>query len=289
MSTLSESSVLLKVSIGRYSGKKLDKDVSAEIAKSKDANLKSGIYTKFLIVRDAFSEINAVFNETNKVVNFYTSPWYRGGWNIIQTVILEDTLQKLRGLQARFDAAVNAFRDNWPTYVEQSKQASIGLGLMYKAEDYPDINKVIGDFYFTIQVQPLPANVSDFRLTGVSEKALNEFKASYISDQNESMKLAINNTFEKMYKVIEHAAKTLSNPDAGFHKSIIGNIEELVDILPALNFTGDARITKLCEKMKKKFAGVDAQDLRDDAALRQEKANDASAILKSLAGYMGKK
>ena len=70
---------------------------------------------------------------------------------------------------------------------------------------------------------------------------------------------------------------------------MIGNIRELVDIVPRLNIFGDETLAQLCGQVKEKIAGVEPDALRPsksfDPAARASVKREADALKERFAGY----
>ena len=72
---------------------------------------------------------------------------------------------------------------------------------------------------------------------------------------------------------------------------MIGNIRDLVDVVPRLNIFGDDELARLCEQVKEKIASVEPDALRpskifDPAACAQVK-RDTDELSEKFAGYFG--
>jgi len=59
-------------------------------------------------------------------------------------------------------------------------------------------------------------------------------------------------------------AEKLGNPDAVFRDSLVNNLVELVDLIPALNFTVDPELDQLARATRDKLANLDPENLRTD-------------------------
>ena len=74
-----------------------------------------------------------------------------------------------------------------------------------------------------------------------------------------------------------------------FRNSLIGNIRDLVDIVPRLNIFGDERLAHLCQQVKDRIASVDPDELRPSASFnpvtRQRVRRDAEDLAAKFAGY----
>jgi len=70
-----------------------------------------------------------------------------------------------------------------------------------------------------------------------------------------------------------------------FRDSLVGNVRDLVDMLPGLNITGDAGIEALMADMREYLTVHDANTLRTDETVRSEVAARADRIVANLADY----
>ena len=74
-----------------------------------------------------------------------------------------------------------------------------------------------------------------------------------------------------------------------FRDSMIGNIRDLVDVVPRLNIFGDDALAQLCAQVKEKIAAVEPDALRPsktfDPAARARVKRDADALAERFAGY----
>ena len=70
---------------------------------------------------------------------------------------------------------------------------------------------------------------------------------------------------------------------------MIGNIRDLVDVVPRLNIFGDDTLAQLCEQVKEKIAAVEPDSLRPsrtfDPVARARVKRDADALTERFAGY----
>jgi hypothetical protein len=71
-----------------------------------------------------------------------------------------------------------------------------------------------------------------------------------------------------------------------FRDSLVGNVRELVDLLPALNITGDPVLTDITKRMRESLTVYDGDTLRASAAARIETAKAADDILATVSAFM---
>ena len=91
-------------------------------------------------------------------------------------------------------------------------------------------------------------------------------------------------TIEMIY--FSMAAK-LADKKGIFRDTLVTNIVELCQILPALNLTGDAQLEKLRQQAEQLVKGLDPQDLREVPAVRRATAKKAREIQDTMADFLG--
>ena len=74
----------------------------------------------------------------------------------------------------------------------------------------------------------------------------------------------------------------LADEDAIFRDSLIGNIEELVSILPDLNVADDPNLAKLTENIQENICRFDADILRNNKEARKEAVMASKDILNTI-------
>jgi hypothetical protein len=81
---------------------------------------------------------------------------------------------------------------------------------------------------------------------------------------------------------VDPVAGTRAHP---FRDSLIENVRALLEIMPRLNITGDARIEQVRQDLAERVARHEPEMLREDQALRAEVVDAASGILARMEGY----
>src|SRR6185436_1794409 len=100
-----------------------------------------------------------------------------------------------------------------------------------------------------------------------------------------AVKAARNDLWQRLIDPVRHLVNRLSDEDGHFKNSLIGNITEIIDLIPALNVTGDAKLERFRAEVHALIAGLTPQTLRDDKFTRKEVAEQAEAILSKMEGY----
>jgi hypothetical protein len=252
----------------------------------------AGHYSKKLIAKDALAEIKKIVAEARALHYQYTLPWAQDGARILPSAIYAKYTAEMRVLEDRYALAKKGFMDD---YEGQILLAQRRLGGMFDDADYPSLEDVEDKFSWEIGFMPIPSS-NDFRVN-LSQDMTNSIRQEIEAKTGKAVQDATSSLFDRVARTIAHMAESLEdygevgengkvkkvNP---FRDSVVGNIQELVDLLPALNITGDSALTSVTEDIKKRLLTASAQDLRDDPALRREVAKDARKVLEDMEGYI---
>jgi hypothetical protein len=286
---LSSRVMLVQLSVSQWTARKLDRKVTDQVARENDAKRDVGRYNKVLVARGALAAIAAIVTDARQDHATYTLPWLQDGTRIMPVDAFKTYAAKMQGHRERMLAEVREFVASYDDYIAQAR---VDLGALFNAGDYPTAREVGQKFKFNVTALPMP-NVSDFRVD-LDKDTVAALQADMQADIQAAMGAAVKDVAERLYTVARAMSDKLTAyaPDLGkqgnpFRDSLVENVRELVSVLPMLNVTGDARLSKAIDDAREKLVRHDAQDLREDEALRAETAQAAADIADAMAAFMG--
>jgi Protein of unknown function (DUF3150) len=262
--------VTLNVSI--WTARKYDRNASREVADNHSAT-DAGRFNKLLIADEALKAINKVSNSARNFHYANTLPWNDSGARILPSENFFNYTSEMLKFKSEFDELVREFVANYPSLVEDARTR---LNTLFSEADYPPQSLIQKKFKLDYNYMPM-ADVDDFRVS-LSEEEVSRIKLQ-IQAQIDSR---VNKTQEEMFKRMQTAvlnmAEALEVPDKVFRDSLIGNIEELIELIPLLNFNKNKKIDEAVKMMKPLC--VDPNQLRKDAEFRKEMAEKARKVSK---------
>lgn len=280
--------LLVQLSCGQWTARKLDRKVSADVAVQHGAKAGAGNYNKVLVARGNLAAIAAVVAQARQDHAFYSLPWLQDGTRIIPAAAFTDYSARMAKHRETFENEVREFCANYPDYIAQARGE---LGALFNATDYPSVRDIRARFNWSVTVLPMP-DAADFRVD-LDAATVAVLQADMAANVHSAMQSAVKDTFDRLHKVVRNMADKLAayDPDAGkqgnpFRDTLVENVRELVAVLPSLNVMGDARLTKAIDDVQTKLTTHDAQALRDDATLRNDTAKAAADIADALSGWM---
>ena len=149
---------------------------------------------------------------------------------------------------------------------------------MFKQTDYPTENAIRGKFDFRISFMPI-ADASDFRVQ-MNESMTQMLKDQITNDINSRIEKSKDDLIDRAKDAVSRMIETLKVPDKGFHGTMIGNIEELSELLPKMNFMNDTHINDVSTMLKTLVVNEDM--LKNNKSFRNEIYVKAKEILSKL-------
>ena len=286
MSQLSKKAMLVKLSISQWSTNKFDKKVTEAIHQSHKAGNDAGRYTKRLVAKSTVETIKKTANEARTFHYEQTLPWKDDGYRMLPSANYMDYTKEIRKLKSRFTRAVHDFVAQYPMAVTEAKKILNG---MFDAADYPVPSDIQDKYDFVNEVLPLP-DESDFRVS-LQANEMSRIRRDMKRTIEQAQKSAMDDLWNRLYKVVEHANERLKDPKAVFRDSLIDNARELVKLLPRLNVTNDKDLADMAKEVQKNIGQYQPDELRKSKKLRKKVAKSAEGMLddmaNKMAGYTG--
>jgi len=286
---LSERAMLVNLSISIWSARKYDGRISDKVAADHGADRSMGRYAKHLIPRGLLTAVNAANTALRDHHNLNTLAWGDDGTRILPAANYLGYQAHQQTLEDGFGRAVRDFVASYPDYVETARKALNGL---FNARDYPTPLQINGKFAVRRHFMPV-ARADDFRVQ-LDDAQVARIRAEIEARNAELVASANRDLWQRVREVTSRLVERLNafqidsktgsriNP---FRDSLIENIRSLLEIMPRLNITGDARIEQVRQELAEQVALHDPEALRANDVLRAEVVDAASGILARMEGY----
>lgn len=282
MSIHSEA-MLVSIKISQWSARKFDKEASQDTTQRFGATEQAGRFNKQLIPKDALSDVSKAATALKAYFYKVTTPWSDvTGQYLLSSRLYFDFSQKVRELTAVFDSAADTLTARYGVLVQE---AVLGLNGLYKESDYPDPDDIREKFQVTVEMNPVPSG--GHLLLQIEERELEAVRASLDAQVAERVKSAQKELWSRLHGVVKAMAERLSDKKAIFRDTLVGNIEDLCDLLPALNTSDDPDLEAMRLEIEEKLTSYTPKELRKDSDARADTAKAAQEIMASMAGFMG--
>ena len=274
-SKISSSAMLVDLSLSVWTGRKLDKTVSAEVDVSKNAKGRAGNYHKNLLAgSEKLAEIGKLSSSIRNWSYSQTSPWSDAGTRLLPSTLFFDYKAKLAEYEKMFSDKVVEFLAEYDVLVSKS---AFQLGDLFNREDYPLVDKVQSKFGMYYTFSPVP-EAGDFRVD-IGNAGMSELRDQYQSAYKTRIEASMKDVWERLHDALSKMSERFDYDGSGtkkiFRDSLVENAQELTGLLKHLNITGDMQMEAMRKRLEGLLSGCDADSFREDDALR---TNTKSAL-----------
>lgn len=277
---LRDEAMIVKLSIGQWTARKFDKKATQSVADDYGTKADVGRYNKILIAKDALQKITAAVSAARTYHYEHTLPWDDSGGRLLTAACFMDYSKKMREYRQGFETAVAEFISNYDTYRDEAEMRLAG---MFNSADYPGKFDIRDRYSFSTDIEPVPSG-QDFRVS-VQSKDADKIKKEIEDRVSNRMKAATDDLYVRLATVTQRFTDKLKEGGV-FRDTLIGNVVEIVELLPLLNVGKDAKLEALRVDIQKKIASFTPDDIRKSGDVKAKAIKDADAILKKMAGYM---
>jgi hypothetical protein len=287
---LSRTTTLVAVTISQWTARKLDKDITDDTNKRLGASADAGRYNKLLIESKRLEKLNALVSAARDLHYSMTKPWIDKGPRILPNALFAKFSEKFRELKREFNIEADAFARAYPDYVAERR---IKLNGAFKEKDYPSSSEIRDKFQLDMKVLPFP-EATDFRAdldADVVADIKRELEESTVSVTEDAMK----HTYRQIAETVGHMAEKLkeygvkkgaSNRGSWFADTLVENVRELAELLPAFNLTGDVKLAEITERISRDLCTEEPEELRDNPKVRADVAKSADAIVAEVSKFL---
>jgi hypothetical protein len=278
--SIHDVAMLSRLSFTAFSASVVDKKATKDILAKNNASAKSGKFRKVIIPPEVFDKADKI---RNKIKTYYESKTllWNPGLRILPSSLYKEVTDTLRAGIIELESAWDELQTTLPAAIQHAQSTLNGL---YDPNDYPSYQEIRNQFSVTLDFYPLP-NDSDFRVN-MSSDIIDSVRASVKASLEKSFEESTKRVWERLHKVTTAMTTVLSDNKAVFRDSLVGNVQELCDILPDLNLTGDTALEQARVEALKNLTQYSPETLRKDKIKRAEVAKASSKLADMASAYM---
>jgi hypothetical protein len=276
---IATSAMLVELSISCWTARKLDKRVSQEVDADKGAKARAGNYQKNLLA--GTHKLDNIVKFAANVRAWHlanTLPWSDNGLRLLPMDNFLRYKERLGEYEEEYNLLVKSFLDEYPTLVDA---AAFQLGDLFDRTEYPEVNAIAHKFRFQYVFSPVPT-AGDFRID-INEQAKAELTDNFNRNFDSRIKGAMKEAWTRLHECLTHVSERLEdvgdNERKVFRDSLVGNAQELIDMLKVLNVTKDPDLERARQQLAQTFTGLEVKDLRESAEIRKDVRAQVNDIL----------
>ena len=293
VSILKKKAIMVRLTTKNLNRNKADKDLAKIVHDAKKVGDPGSVrVSKSIFPKDRTDKYMKPSAECKNYFYEHTSPWDDRGWRLLAVDIFKPFTQKIKSLTTTYKSAVFDFVDAFEDAIEEMQSDAV-LGEAFKRSDYEkwfnrdgSVNReeLLKNFKLEVEFDTvttgndLAASITDFDREMIAQEIDAKATAKFAAAQADLAK--------RLHTVITNMHERLAVADQTFRDTLVGNIEDLCDLIPAMNLAGDPKLNALAEQAKANLCKWDPQTLRDDLDKRKETAEEAAKIADNLKGLI---
>lgn len=275
-SNLYKRCILVKLNVSAYTGRRLDKRVSAEIDEQKQTKTKNYQASKKLFRCDRFDAIGKQINVIRDFVNTHTNVFEKGGWRIMKFSRYITFREEINPMLDKLDQLIDNFTDE-TNYEESVVSSMFAYQQAVTRGEYPSAQEIKRKFRW--KLEECPVSNGSFHVQA-TEEVRQKLESDMIATMTEKLATSMEDVVGRVQDVVHKAIKGLEDEQVPvktkqglrlhqqFRDTLLGNIHDICDIGDSLNLTDDPKITKLISDLRQAVNGRDAQMCRDSDSVR---------------------
>ena len=275
--SISSSAMLVELNISTWTGRKLDKIVSAEIDARKQTTTRAGNYNKKLFADEPTFDAISKFAGNARTFHYHaTMPWSDSGLRLLTTAMYFEYHKMISQMEMDFSGLVDEFINDYQNMVLRAEHK---LGDMFDVLDYPDPDSLRDKFRFSVKFSPVP-DVGDWRVD-IGNDARETLQMSYQQAYTANLEQAYKDVWDRTHDALTNmSAKLAGNNKQIFRDTLVTNVKEMIDLLDKFNITGDAKMRQAKVKIQSALSGVTPDALREDDEFRLDTKQKVDDLLK---------
>jgi hypothetical protein len=284
---LQEAALLAHVKISVWDGMKSDRGILEEVKQRHGAKGDVGKMIKNMLAGadGPLKTLRSTYHAVRLRHYELTLPWIsdpradrKTGPRLLPHPLFDRYLKELGGLKRAAEDQLEEFLPQYPDLVATARG---NLGGMADT-DYPTVEDVRSRFRIYQDFEPIPDGTN---FKGLPDNMLERLSRHLNLRQKRQRDAAASAMWEEARERISHLAERLTTEDARFKEASVRAVKELVTLLPGWNIGGDTRVAEIAQDIDAMLHGIDASDLRKDAAIRETTADDARRITDKMAKW----
>jgi hypothetical protein len=286
MPDFTEKAMLATLSIRRWKATKLDRQISEDVAEQYQMDRSYGSYSKRLLPRHS---LQAVAKAARAARDFHTAetlPWFADGTRILPAKNFLRYAGEMRRLKTEFENAAGEFVTAYPALRDEARAS---LGSAWRAEDYPEPNRIAEAFGFIVDHSPLPS-AKDFRVS-LADEEMAAIKTQIEARTHAAVADAARDLWlraeEAVGRLRDRAAALDGEDVAVLRGAVMETVRAVAGMLDRLNMTDDPALDAMRKQIETELLSVPVEEIRLDPQVRAQVRSKADSILAAMAGYTG--
>jgi hypothetical protein len=291
--SIGSSAMLVELSIRSWTGRKLDKSVSAEIDNAKKT--KTSVVNANKNLMAGTGVLDKIIKQAAAIRSWHISqtlPWTDNGSRLLPMSNFMAYKEQLGVMEQGYNALVDKFIDAYPNLIIA---AAFQLGDLFDRTEYPEVHTLRNRFSMQYSFFPVP-QAGDFRID-INEEAKAEILSNCEKAYNDRLENAMKDAWARLHECLTRMSDRLQYDEVDeevdgrwekvlkprvFRDSMVDNAKELVELLQHLNLTKDPVMEQARRDLKNILDRHNVDTLRGSYTAREAVKSQVDAILNKM-------
>ena len=287
---ITNRAVLVRLTIGNWNERAVDKEITREINENKNASMDAGRYVKQLFPKEVTMQVRGLGNQARQTHNKMTMPWDDHGTRLLPINAYEKYVSMIANIMEQRIDARNDLVNNYTAHIREAQRFR---GELFCPEDYPGADELANSITMEREFMPVPDG--QHFIAHLPEEERERIKQEIEERINERIRSAVEDLYRRLQRNVAQAAERMRPDEEGnektFRNTLIENLREISENAPMLNITNDPKIDQICKQIQDTVADLDPNQIRSkskeyNSEKRQEFSKTMSDMETLLAGYV---
>ena len=287
---ITNRAVLVRLTIGNWNERSVDKETTREINENKNASMDAGSYVKQLFPKQVTMQVRGLGTLARQTHNKMTMPWDDHGTRLLPIDAYDKYVSMINNIMEQRIDARNVLVNNYDAHVREAQRFR---GELFSPGDYPDAVELAESITMEREFMPVPDG--QHFIAQMPEEEREQIKKEIEDRITERVRSAVEDLYKRLQRNVALAAERMRPDEEGnektFRNTLIKNLQEVSETAPMLNITNDPKIDRICAQIQDTVADLDPNQIRSkskeyDSEKRLEFTKTMSDMETLLAGYV---
>jgi len=261
--------ILVKLHIRKFCNSRTDPSITQGVKDLHKLTGNAGRWVKNKLPQGCLDDVNKAASEVYRIHRQRTLTWEEGT-HLLPLAGRPKYEQDILVAKGGFIAAVEGFALSYPMFVDEARNMHAKT---WNPADYPAAESIRECFGVQTLFYPLPAS-SHFN------SELSELYGPQLDQQTaEKTAEAVKETWDRLLAPVRHMVAKLKDEDGEFRDSLVGNIHEMLELMPALALTDNGLMKQACDEIRETLGKTQPDQLRKNKAVREATAKAAQDLV----------
>ena len=254
---------------------KLDRSAQAEVESNRNAHDGYKV-RKRLWAKSTIDPFNAIASQARNFLRARTVPM--GDVQLLPKALMFDVLDTLENHYfVQWNQAKTVFAQDYAKVLREAEQAQ---GTGFDETVYPDVSEVVNQFTCDLGLLPVGdvgGGIFDDLEGDLKQQVADRVEATTMRN----VRTALADPLARLVDAMLNIHNKTSREKSRIHPSMMGELETITSLIPALNVVGLPKLNELAAKCREELL-VPTEELGGDTSQRERVAEQSEAMLKTL-------